>query len=125
MKRGKLIRNGVKIQPHEEFAIEFLLGRGFNVELIVPVNTPKNKNPDFLINNVPWELKSPITRNKKTIQRLIGKTNPQSVRIVVDVRNIKLDHEMTINILEYEFRKSHRVRELMLLTEKDLLRYKK
>lgn len=95
------------------------------MELIVPVNTPKNKNPDFLINNVPWELKSAITRNKKTTQRLIGKTNSQSVRIVVDARDIKLDHEMTISILEYEFRKSHRVRELMLLTEKGLLQCKK
>ena len=125
MRWGKLIRNGVRIQPHEEFAIEFLLERGFNIELIAPVNTPKNKNPDFLIDNVPWELKSPITKNKKTIQRLIKETNRQSSRIIVDIRRIRLNEEMAISILEYEFRKSHRVRELMILTSSAILRYKK
>ena len=57
MKRGNLIRNGVKIQPQEESAVEFLLSQGLNVELIVPVNTPKNKNPDFLINGVVYEFR--------------------------------------------------------------------
>ena len=127
MKRGNLIRNGVKIQPQEESAIEFLLSQGLNVELIVPVNTPKNKNPDFLINGVVWELKSPETKNKKTIKRLINSTTKQSVRIVVDLKNLKLNEEIAINILEYEFRDSHRVRDMMIIPKRRdaLLRYKK
>lgn len=127
MKRGNLIRNGAKIQPQEESAVEFLLSQGLNVELIVPVNTPKNKNPDFLINGITWELKSPETKNKKTIKRLINSTTKQSVRIVVDLRNLKLNEDVAINILEYEFRDSHRVREMMIISKgRDaLLRYKK
>lgn len=127
MKRGNLIRNGVKIQPQEESAVEFLLSQGLNVELIVPVNTPKNKNPDFLINGVVWELKSPETKNKKTIKRLINSTTKQSVRIVVDLKNLKLNEEIAINILEYEFRDSRRVRDMMIIPKRRdaLLRYKK
>lgn len=127
MKRGKLIRNGVKIQPYEESSVDFLLSQGFNVELIIPVNTPKNKNPDFLINGVIWELKGPITKSKKTIKRLINTTNKQSTRMIIDLRRLKLDEEIAVNVLEYEFRESHRVKEMMLIVKdsNDILRYRK
>ena len=91
----------------------------------MPVNTPKNKNPDFLINGVIWELKSPITNNKKTIKRLIKETNRQSIRIVVDIRRIKLREAIALGILKYEFEHSHRVRELMIISKTGFLHYKK
>ena len=52
MKRGSFINHALKIRPHELESINFLLDRGFNIELIIPSNTPKNKNPDFLMNGI-------------------------------------------------------------------------
>lgn len=129
MKRGSIKYNNMKSSPAEEFAIEFLLNEGYDIEVIVPTNTPKNKNPDFLINGVPWELKSPITAKKRTISRLICETNKQCNKMVIDLRKTKLNMDIAVNILEYEFRKSHRkshrARELIIITSSSCLHYKK
>lgn len=125
MRRGKLIENNIPLKPKERLAVDYLLNHGFDIELYVPTNTPKNKNPDFYINGKIWELKSPITSNKNTIKRLIKETNRQSNHIVVDIRQAKLDHEIAINILSYEFKQSRRVKELMVLTNGQILRFRK
>lgn len=54
-KWGRLLKNGVSIEPHEEKTAKFLIRLGLNIDLIRPNNTPKMNNPDFLMSGTIWE----------------------------------------------------------------------
>ena len=40
-RRGKFLKNGVKLEPHEEDTAKFLVNYGFTIDVMRPVNTPK------------------------------------------------------------------------------------
>ena len=44
---GTLIRNNTKFNGNEEETVSFLLRHGFDIELMRPTNTKKNKNADI------------------------------------------------------------------------------
>ena len=92
-RHGKFLKNGVKLEPHEENSAKYLLLYGFTVDVIRPVNTPKVRNPDFVINGAIWEVKSPFSSNKKTIKKRMHEASEQAGRIVVDLRRIRKDYE--------------------------------
>ena len=91
-RRGKFLKNGVKLEPHEEDTANVLTLYGFTVDVIKPLNTPKVHNADFLIDGVIWEVKSPLSSNKKTIKKRMHEASEQSERVVVDLRRIKKDY---------------------------------
>lgn len=45
--------------------------------------------------------------------------------MIIDLRNTKLNTDIAVNVLEYEFRESHRARELIIITKNGHLHYKK
>ena len=120
-KIGKLIRNGTKFYGREEESVNYLLSKGYNIELIKPSHTTKNKNPDIWLNGKIWEIKTPITDNKNTLERKITKGGRQSENLLIDLRFIKLNEKEAINILTNKFQKSRRVKNLLLITKDHLL----
>ena len=91
-KIGKLNKNGIKLEPHEEDTANFLLLYGFTIDVIRPANTPKSKNPDFLISGAVWEMKTPTTSNRKTLKKRMHEASEQANRLIVDLRHIKKDY---------------------------------
>lgn len=69
-KTGKIIPHGVKPEPHELDTILFFTERGKDVELITPSNTPHSKRPDFYMDGLAWEMKSPLNSTRRTIERV-------------------------------------------------------
>ncbi len=51
-KIGSVIPHGVKPAPHEWETILFFTELGKDVELIMPSNTPYNKNADYSLNTL-------------------------------------------------------------------------
>lgn len=67
-KIGSVIPHGVKPAPHEWETILFFTELGKDVELIMPSNTPYNKNADYIIDGIAWEAKSPT--NNQSLQKI-------------------------------------------------------
>lgn len=125
-KRGKLHKNGVKIEPHEESTARFLTKYGFVVDVIRPVNTPKMHNPDFLISGVIWEAKSPEGRSKKNIERKFHEASGQASSLILDLRRIKRPANESENDALKEFKKSSRIKHMLLITKnRKLLDFRK
>lgn len=88
-KVGRVVTNGVKLEPHEESTAVYLTQFGFNVEYLKPRNTYKTGSADFLISGAIWETKSPTTFKKSTIKTDFRKAKKQSDRIIFDLRRVK------------------------------------
>ncbi|MBR2543463.1 hypothetical protein IKF03_02620 [Candidatus Saccharibacteria bacterium] len=125
-KIGKLNKNGVKLESHEENTAELLTLYGFNIEVIRPGNTPKTKNPDFLINGAIWETKSPMTSNKKTLKKRMHEASEQAGRIIVDLRRVKSASQIAEKEIIKRFISKRTLRNMILIKSDDLvLEYRK
>ena len=122
MPKGKLTRNGVKLQPHEEATVEFLLNLGKNIELIPPSNTPHNKNGDIFMDSLIWEVKSPVgDSTRMTIDRILHKAARQSENIIIDLRRTKLLDQQALSYIEKRFNLSRRIRRILVITKQERL----
>lgn len=86
-----------------------------DVEFVVRSN---HKTPDFLINDVAWELKSPTGNGKRNIQRQLQTGMKQSRNIVFDARRSKIHIARIKHILNYQFHTTKSL-ERMLLIDKN------
>ena len=63
-KNGVLVTNSVYLMPHEQATVDFLLRQGFKVELIPRSRIPGVHTADILLNEIPYEIKSPLGNKK-------------------------------------------------------------
>lgn len=64
--------------------------------------TPRNnqKTPDFMIDGIEWELKTPIGTGKYNIQHLLHAAIQQSRNIIIDARFSKMHLSKIVNELK-------------------------
>ena len=91
-----------------------LLAKHFktDVEFIPRSN---QKTPDFLINGVKWELKSPTGAGKRNIERQLQVGIKQSKNIVLDARRSKIHIARIKNVLNYQFRLAKSAKRIVLI----------
>lgn len=88
-KIGRVNRNGVKTEPGEDSTILYLTQFGFDIDLIMPTSIKNMNNPDIMIMNSVWEIKTPSSYSKATIKKRFRKAANQAGRIIFDLRNVK------------------------------------
>ena len=87
---GNVKINGKEPEPHERKTINFLASLGYDVETIIPSNTPGSRNPDILMLGTFWEMKGPITANERKIIKRFRKAIKQAEgKSIFDLRNIR------------------------------------
>ncbi len=124
-KTGKIIPHGVKLEPHELDIVLFYTNHDKDVELIIPSNTPHVRRPDFYMDNLAWEAKSPHKNHRRAIERIFYNAARQSNNIIIDLRHVK-DDKQAILILEKCFKSTRKVRNLQIITKSSTLKtYKK
>jgi len=122
MKNGKIIPNGVSLEKHEMNTIIFFTNRSKNIELIPPSNTPHTRRPDFIMDNLEWEMKSPTGNSTRmTIDRILHKAAQQSKNIVIDLRRTKLSDQHSLLCIEKNFKLSRRIRRILVITKQEEL----
>ncbi len=118
--QGRLIENGVVLQSHERATVEFLVEHYEKViSLIVPSYTPHNRNPDFMMDGVLWEMKSPQGKNLRTVEHAFKNAAKQSENIVIDLRRTKLATSSAVKLLEKRFNLSRHVKRLLVITREE------
>jgi hypothetical protein len=83
-----------------------------DVEFVMRSN---QKTPDFLINGVKWELKSPTGDGKYNVQHQLKAAAKQSVNVVFDARRSKMHMTKIRNEVERHFAYTKPIERLVLI----------
>lgn len=116
-KFGKVHTNGVKLEDHEISTAVFLTRYGMSIEVMKPSNTPRVHSPDFLIDGVMWETKSPEGAGKRNIERKFHEASNQSDRLILDLRRTKWAPDAAEKEAVKQFNKSRRIRRMLIVTK--------
>lgn len=114
-KIGKISKNGIKLESHEEKTIIFLAEHGLDIECLKKNHTPKSKNADIVIFGTIWEMKAPESINKATLKKRMHKASQQADKVIFDLRNIKANYESAEKIVLELFLGNHTLRRMILI----------
>ncbi|HEY1644854.1 MAG TPA: hypothetical protein VGF75_00525, partial [Candidatus Saccharimonadales bacterium] len=110
-----IIPTDLKPSPaHYEITAATLIADYFkaDVEFVLRSN---QKTPDFLINEVKWELKSPTGNGKYNVQHRIKTAAKQSSNMIFDARRSKMHMTKLRNEIERHFRYTKPMKRLILI----------
>ena len=115
-RKGRTCYNGIRHESHEKSTFRHLNKYGYNIETVIPSQTPNSRNPDALINGVLWEAKAPITDNKKTLKKRFHRASQQSTQghIIIDLRLAKRP-DNTERIITKLFEGNKKLRKMILI----------
>ena len=126
MKQGKITPNGVVLHTHENAAVVFLASQGFDIELLPPVQSRGVHTPDLKMLDLDWELKSPRSNGKYTIEHSFRSALKQSSNIIFDIRASKMPQQKCIAEIERRFNDFKKTTRVMIITKRrGLLEFKR
>ena len=117
MKKGKIIPNNVLLEKHEYATVLFLTNLGYNIELIPPSNILNAKTPDFAMNGLRWEMKSPKGKSRSTLEHAFQSAVKQSENIIFDLRRTDIPLKKSLAILTKLMITSKRAKKLSVITK--------
>lgn len=117
MKQGKITPNGVVLHTHENATVVFLTQQGFDIELLPPIQRKGARTPDIKMSGVEWEMKSPRSNGKYTIEHSFRSALKQSPNIIFDIRNSKIPGKKCIAEIERRFNDFRKVNRVMIITK--------
>lgn len=117
MKIGKIIPHGVSLEKHENDTVVFFTNLGKTIELIPPSNTPCSRRPDFIMDGIEWEMKSPHETKNIVVERAFHKALRQSCNVIIDLRGAKGEDTIAINHLQKCFIASKKAKRLYAITK--------
>lgn len=117
-KNGVINPNGVSLEKHEYDTILFLTTLGYDIELIPPSHIPNRRTPDFKMNGLEWEMKSPKGKSRSTLEHAFQAAMKQSVNILFDLRRIQMPDEKATSTLKHLFDHSKSIKNLLIITKR-------
>jgi hypothetical protein len=118
MKQGKITPNGVVLHTHENAIVVFLTQQGFDVELLPPLQRKGARTPDIKMLGLEWEMKSPKSNGKYTIEHSFRSALKQSPNIIFDIRGSKMPEQKCIIEIERRFNDFKKVNRVMIVTKR-------
>lgn len=100
--------------PHEEFAAK-AVSKFFNTKIDFIKRSNTAKSADLLINNIIWEVKSPIGNGKRTMQNNIRTADDQSPNVIINLARCKMRTNVAINRIRYELSRANKVKHLLVV----------
>ena len=108
-------------EKHELATARYFSDRGKDVVFIKPSNIPDHHRPDFLMDDIEWEIKSPTGKGRRTIEKSYGLAASQSKNIIFDLRRIKVPEKQCLAQLKREFDDKHTHRLLIIKRDGELV----
>lgn len=97
-----------------ELSAAQLLAQHFKADVEF-VSRSNYKTPDFMINSIAWELKSPTGTGKNNIERQLQAGLKQSPNIILDARRSKIHISKIRNELSRQFQLTKSMKRLILI----------
>ena len=82
---------------------------------IVFVSRKNNRTPDFLIDGLFWELKTPTGTGKYNLQHALKSASGQSDNIVIDARFSKMHINRIKSELRFQLSKANKINRILLI----------
>jgi hypothetical protein len=123
MKTGKaqvIISQSISPPPEEyEISAAWILARHYQcaIEFLKPLDGYKMKTPDFVMNALEWEMKSPNGNAKRTIRNNLDLAKTQSPNIIIDTRRTRLSDERIEEELRRQCEIKKRIYRLLMITK--------
>jgi len=113
-----IVPHDYKIQPAELEAASVLADYfKTNVRVLSPSKDYMVKTADFVINDISYELKSPITKSVRSIENMIHLATKQSGNVVVDIRKSKITEKRMIKLCEDLLRYYKKLNKIILIVK--------
>lgn len=104
----------------------FLIEQGLNVKFLKANRTAGSKTPDFLLNNLRYELKTPRKSGKYTMEHAIRAGLRQSNNLVFDLRRMRASEANAVKKLLKQFDLTKKWKRLLVISKDGkLLTYEK
>ncbi len=117
MTKGKITPNGVVLETHENATVVFMTEQGYDVELIPPVQLKGARTPDIRMNDLEWEMKTPKSNGKYTIEHAFRSALKQSPNIIFDIRWSKMPQKKCVFEIERRFNDFKKVSRILIITK--------
>jgi hypothetical protein len=102
-----IVDTSYRDRPKEhELSAAYIISNYFH-STVCFVRPSTQRTPDFIINDMAWELKSPLGNGKNTIKNCLHSARKQSVNVIIDLRRIKMPERKALANIRYFF-SSHR-----------------
>jgi hypothetical protein len=118
-KLGQIIVAVGRRPSNEEFAAAEIFAKlGHNIEFLPENRTKGVKSADIQMDGVTWEIKTPIGKGKRTVEKQFHRASGQSRSIIIDSRECDIDEEKFRKTVEKEWEKRRLIKRIILI-EKD------
>lgn len=107
------VPNGLHVEPHEMSTARRLQALGKNVRFRPLVHGEGVKNPDFYLDGVLYEAKSPEGAGGSTISNQFAKARKQAQRLVIDLQRCGLPDDVALQQIARRFHGQKRIREVI------------
>jgi hypothetical protein len=114
-------QNIVPPPEYHEKSAAWILARYYNcvIEFLKPLDGYKRKTPDFVMNAIEWELKSPVGKSKTTISNNLIIAKLQSSNIVFDARRTKITDRRIESELSKYLTQRKSIHRIILITKNE------
>jgi len=110
------LQTGAIPTTEELEAANFLASKNKKIRFLAPSTEKGIKTPDIEMDNLQWEIKTPIGKSSNTIKRAFKTALRQSKYIIFDLRHSKLPDEPNIDKLKKEFNDIKSAQSLLIIT---------
>ncbi len=100
-----LFEDGVEPEAHEMQTALFLSKNGKRVTFLAPQNKPGVKTPDILIDDIAWEIKSPVSAGARSIEHAFRGAIRQSENVLFDLRRSKASDQANLSKINRQIRR--------------------
>ena len=117
MKKGTVDISELDTPPekHELSAAKYFADLGKDIIFIRPSDSKGIHRPDFLMDGVEWELKSPTGRSKRTIENNFRDAVKKSRYIIFDLRRVQLTDDIAVKKVKMEFSVRKYLKRLLII----------
>jgi hypothetical protein len=118
MKYNVIVEADINDPPKShEFLVAKIMTNYFKSDVVF-VRPANYRTPDFEINSVKWELKSPMGSSARTIDNNLRAARKQSVNIILDLSRIKLHKTRALSrVHHYLASGPHGFKRLIVITK--------
>ena len=105
------------LPEQHEIEVAWILARHYQqvIEFLKPVNDYMRKTADFIMNGAVWEIKSPMGKSKRNVERQIKRALTQSQNIIFDGRRTAIPDEVLLNRINYVASQRTKIRKLVFI----------
>ena len=107
----------ILLEEHELATGIFLANLGKDITFLIPSRLQGTKTPDIYMDNLLWEIKSPKSRNLRSLERAIRTARKQSSNIIIDLRRMDVPDIRLLSKIKSEIdRSSHPIAHCLAIT---------